>query len=431
MYTNIARFVAALAIVAGVSATALPVFAASTALDSATKATTQSETKVETKTETAPSTRIKTLQAPIDTRMSTLTQIDDIRVTDVSLIYTLQSLIASHIYGAVLGEKVGHQCLAVTNVYPPRPCDATNISMSLYNIQITRDTKILDVNRKPITLDDVKVDHMINVYGRMNKDGTIEALVLRDLDVSAKDDTKVQLENLEVYSVEKGTSGSMKVMAGSNGGGTCFDFSTAGYKRPFPCPLNTSKATNEVIQMKRPTILYEINIPVTAQILDSKRAGIMNREIRVGDVINVYGTSKGDNKVTAEIVRIVRPAVNNEPLEIQAKKNVRGKVGKATSFALVAKGGTAPYTWQENSVAAPTNVITRYTKGLPPGMTLQTAVSVPACAVDTVCPVPLALEGQAWIVGTPTKAGAYEVNVLAMDASGRMGTATMRIKIAR
>lgn len=283
-----------------------------------------------------------------------------------------------------------------------------------YLVAVSDKTLLLSLGRKPITLGDMKVGDRFNVYGNMREDGKtyVDALVLRDLSVGPA--KYVQLENLTVASVSAATGNSVTLEAYSNGSG-CYDFSPA--RHVMPCPLGSS----DNVQGDRPSYLYKIYVPSTAQVLDAARRPIKITAIKAGDVINVYGTLSNDQaSVTAQIVRVLRSDGTLAPA-IKGAGAFDAQTRTFSSFPLAAVGGTAPYKW---------TVVDGY---LPNGMELTTDSPLACTGLDSVCASPVRDPNMAtaWISGTPTRAGQFTATVAVYDSLGNAAKANVTINVTR
>lgn len=375
-------------------------------------------------------------------------QLENLLVTKVTLTPMLGSYTGTP-YAIITAQTEPGQTESSTKcrLYPSTsptvamPC-STDILTREYAIRVSELTTLLSVNRKKITIDQIVAGHHINVYGNLNSDGSVDARILRDLDGSATPKT-VQLENLRVFSVEKDASDGLNVLAGSNVG-TCYEWS-ASSKRSLACPMGMSasaaaesdKAASESITLYRPTILYRIHVPATAQILDANRRKMLSRTINAGDTINVYGVMKGDT-VIAEIVRITSsgPIVATDPPTLETI-TIKGG-GSSTAYlerfwniSLAAGGGSLPYQWEVSRTGNLSNAPTdqKYTRGLPPGMRLTTDYP---CDCEGGVSLDIATDPtQAWIAGTPTRTGVYVAKVSARDSKGRVGSTEVIITVTR
>ncbi len=267
-----------------------------------------------------------------------------------------------------------------------------------YHIMVNTKTSLLGVNRKPVDLSHFAAGDRINVYGMLH--GTdMEAMVIRSLEPGSR---TVQLENLRVTSVKEASDGTLSIDAYNGSGIGCYEFFNE-RRGQITCPVSDVAANAEVA---RPVYQYRIIVPPSAQVIDTGRRPIKYSAIRVGSVINVYGSMAKDKfTVTAKVVRVMQQGTATT-LEIKGPATISAQARTFSSTSFMGIGGTEPLKWEIVDGS------------LPEGMYLTT--DFPSnCSSELACPqyLPYSLN-TAWIAGTPTRAGSYRVVLTVRDANG-------------
>lgn len=198
----------------------------------------------------------------------------------------------------------------VSNVLPPNEFPYRNF----YRIEVALDTRLLLRDRLPGALSDFVKGDQINVFGFQNKDGSLQAFIVRNLS-KPEEKTFVQLENVELVSLPSASAPADLVVV-QREANPCYDYGASGaMKMPFPCPLGVpSLSDNPAIQnleaspSLRPTwdILrkYVVKIDAATILLDRTRNRLPLSSFKIGDKLNVYGEMGGGSGVLyADIVR--------------------------------------------------------------------------------------------------------------------------------
>ncbi len=118
---------------------------------------------------------------------------------------------------------------------------------------------------------------------------------------------------------------------------------------------------------------------------DGQGGGFLGTPSEVGRVAGIVNVSdRGGATVSADLALTVNPALT--PVAILTESAPRGREGEGYDFALAAVGGFPPYSWR---------------------------------VVAGTLPAGLALDSSGIVRGTPTTAGAYDVEIAVADAAGQ------------
>lgn len=396
------RTLLALALVAGL----FPL----TSLAAAARTDVASDTSVTSKTSVSVT---KEPVLPIKAPVSSYIQLNNLVVQSVTYVNALDagkgSLVGGGAYAYVTASTYD-ACAASPVVKGQEDVPCIERPTILYTINVFTRTQILDVNRKPMSLDKIQTGDRINTYGRQYEGG-FDAEIIRDLDRNSSPKA-TQINDLRVGSVSTGKDGTVTLEATM----PRVDCVVA------PCLMKASVNTSVAMRV------YTVTIPRSAQVVDANRNPIKPSTIRSGDIFNVYGmlTSDSSFKITAQIVRVTKRAPAEPQVTINGGGTMSAPRRVITSFELHATGGTSPYTWELGKNADGT------ASRLPRGMKLTTQYPL-NCLPDQPCAYPAdeILVDRAWIAGKPSRAGTYKATLIARDAAGRVGKTEVIITITR
>jgi hypothetical protein len=307
------------------------------------------------------------------------------------------------------------QILSVTTqsqICPPaQPGMVTCLAMGMvtrpYDIRISSATQVLQKNRKPWTGGFEVGDH-INAYGSLDAEARVmDARIVRNLD-KPYSVLPQQISNLRVLSVTQGKDG-LQVEAVSNTGPCMYSAGIAitveNSKMMYPCPAGMQPlpyVREDGAKSAMWAQVYQIAVPMRAQVLGANRKPLDRATLASGDVMNVYGTQVTRTIIQAQILRVtsrsqeVRKELQMKVLSGSADQ----QVGVEGAIVFQAIGGQAPYAW---------SVV-----GLPGGMELQSQGTI--YCIKAPCPQPDT--SVAKITGVPLRAGTYKMTLTATDATG-------------
>ena len=231
-----------------------------------------------------------------------------------------------------------------------------------YRIQVANDTRLFLRNRERASLSDFESGDQINVFGFYNTDGSIQALIVRNL---SKPEEKrfVQLEKVELVSIDRNfpvleltpdrvlpTHPIARLVVVQRPEYPCYDFGVRGdEKRILPCPLGIQKpAENPSLKnLQVPESIapvwnvarkYLVNIDSQTIILDRNRGRVSVADLAIGDQLNVYGVSSGRSEIIdADIIRdLSKPS---KPATPETYKGTITQVNADGSFVIRTEDG--------------------------------------------------------------------------------------------
>ncbi len=192
-----------------------------------------------------------------------------------------------------------------------------------YRLEVSTTTHLMFNDRTSAALTDFSPGDQINVYGIYNEDGTVDALIVRNL---SKPFTKqfVQLNNVNLVSVSATTTPATLVVA-QQIANPCYGFGTDGNTRQgaIACPTglqslsdNAASQNVTVPQAIMPIFnqsrKYVIQIDTQTILMDRERGTLALGDLKIGDQLNIYGATLDTNGATinADIVRdLTQPPV--------------------------------------------------------------------------------------------------------------------------
>lgn len=356
-----------------------------------------------------------------------------------------------------------------------------------YRIQVSQDTRLMLRNRETATLSDFVAGNQINVYGYYNADGTVRALVVRNL---SKPEEKrfIQLNNVNVVSVS-GNAIPADIVVVQRDYFPCYDFGARGdMKRPYPCPaglksfddnpttrnLNAPESLMPIINTGRK---YIVRADAGTIFLNREKVRISLSDISVGDELNVYGAignqteiieadiirnlSKPPKPVTPEQIRGTITQVNSDgsfmlqmedgrvitvknPFQVGASVSVKGILdgisGILSNISEILIKSRVP---EQGTVKIRTSselqgVVGKYFNALfeasggstPYEFSVSAGILPPGLTLQKptiACiqaPCPQPSPTSIFLQGTPTSAGTYKFQITAKDSLGNTGSGT-------
>ncbi|MEK7193611.1 MAG: putative Ig domain-containing protein [Patescibacteria group bacterium] len=209
----------------------------------------------------------------------------------------------------------------------------------LYQIEISNDSRLTLRNRESASMSDFSIGDQINVFGFYNKDGTIKALIVRNLS-KPEEKRYMQLENVQLIGIDKITgtpespssenSATLVVIQKENF--PCYDFGAQGTvkKRESVCPLGLKsfdenqisrnvQVPSTVTPFINTTRKYLVNVSNSTILIDKAKNRITLKDLSIGDQLHIYGLTSGKGEVIhAEIVRNISKPISAD--------NFRGNV---------------------------------------------------------------------------------------------------------
>lgn len=170
-------------------------------------------------------------------------------------------------------------------VLPPR---------TLYQIQTSFDTIILQSNRTRMSFGGLAIGDRINVYGFLDRDSNfIQALIVRDLDkpYNTSGSGYIQINGARVLNEPNSSFPPASFLIGSQGG-SCISFAS-GYARTISCPPGMSAAAVPGVMSAEAWpfsgTVYDVKVSPATQILAANRTPYPLSGIHAGHIVNVYG----------------------------------------------------------------------------------------------------------------------------------------------
>ena len=214
-----------------------------------------------------------------------------------------------------------------------------------YRIEISSATRLYLRDRNTGNLSDFSSGDQINVFGFTNADGSIQAVLVRNLSKPVER-RFMQLNDVEVVSVS-GTTFPANIVVAQRQNYPCYDFGTNGdTRKAFPCPMGVPSLSDRsetkgvaIPQSLMPIWggLYKYVVKVDTQtiIMSRTRTPMSLADLKIGDKLNVYGSS-GDNGATidADIIR----DTSNPPMATTFDGTVTS-VNADGSFVIQTNGG--------------------------------------------------------------------------------------------
>ncbi len=208
----------------------------------------------------------------------------------------------------------------------PQPAPTTG-----YRISVLKDTILLFRTRSAASIGDFAAGDRINVFGYYNPDGTVRALIVRNVSKPVERQF-IQLNNMEVRDMLKTNPPTLMLV--QYGNDPCQRFE-GDKKINMPCPLMGAASAPSVSasvgsQPRTPEGLirkYDVRLTERTIILDKNRTKLTAADIRVGDKINVYGsyTDLNSQAIEAEIVRVLSVPRGSGDVD-QTKDRIDGTV---------------------------------------------------------------------------------------------------------
>lgn len=212
-----------------------------------------------------------------------------------------------------------------------------------YRIEVSASTRIVLRDRSAGSVSDIAPGDQINVYGYYNPDGTIQAYLIRDISKPVQTQ-EIQLNNVQIISIS-GTGVPATIAVVQSQIAPCYGF-TGGGSTPIACPMGVSSfSANAATQnVATPTALapnwmmlrkYVITVDAQTLIMNRNRGALSLADLRVGDSLNVYGTT-GDNAqtVNADIIRDV-----SQPIAVSSYSGTVSQVNADGSFVIQTTDG--------------------------------------------------------------------------------------------
>lgn len=216
------------------------------------------------------------------------------------------------------------------------PCPVVNVSSTSvspnlypypggysYRIEVDQNTRLFLRDRTSAALADFSVGDQINVYGFYNANGSIQALVVRDMS-KPKQMQFVQINNAQVVSVS-GTAAPAQITVIQEPSYPCYGYGASGTQKQlnFPCPMGAqlnTPASGTVPQSLMPEWIasrkYLINIDSNTILLNRVHTQISLSDIKIGDKLNIYGgTDTTGATIDADIVRDISQPPTTQNLE--------------------------------------------------------------------------------------------------------------------
>ena len=356
----------------------------------------------------------------------------------------------------------------------------------LYQIAVSSDTRLLLRNRTIATLGDFSSGDQINVFGYYANDGSIRALIVRNL---SKPEEKqfIQLDNTNLVSVSGNT---LVVVQRQNF--PCYGFNDMGEKRyNAPCPLGAEQQSPALRGVQVPSQVapyydlsrkYVVQLDAQTIILDRNRNRIGVSDLSAGDQLNIYGVIGTDQVIEADIIRDTsKPAKPPTPetikgtvtqvnadgsfvmqtsdgrsitvqgVSVGAQVTVHGILDEIKNFIsqvteikliqstnpprqiiTVTSSGNLTGTLAQPFYATfkATGGISSYSFGVTAGsLPLGLSLAEPPAIYCFTTPCPQPKENSVVLQGTPTQTGTYKFTLTAKDQRGNIGNETFVVVI--
>jgi len=223
-----------------------------------------------------------------------------------------------------------------------------------YRIEVDATTRLFLRDRSAATLADFSAGDRLNVFGTYNTDGSIQALVVRNLSKPIEK-TFFQLNNAELVSVSQVTGNSSQIatlVVIQRSAYPCYNFGTDGNKSAvsYPCPAGATTNSQALNNLTVPSTVapiwnavrkYEVQIDSGTIIMDRTRNRLAVSDLVVGDKLNIYGAIAGDNGVVdADVIRDL-----SRPVAAQEMSGTVTQVNSDGSFVVQTSDGST-YTVQ-------------------------------------------------------------------------------------
>ena len=185
-----------------------------------------------------------------------------------------------------------------------------------YRIEIDASTRLRLRDQSSATLADLAAGDQINIFGIYNSDGTIQALILRDLSKPVEK-TFIQLNNVTVLSVS-GSVAPATIVVAQQPVNPCFNYGAngTGAAMRYPCPMglqsfsdNPASANMKLPPSMAPNFIiaqrkYIVNVDGQTILMNRTKSNMGLPDIKAGDQLNVYGSTNGNGEtIDADIVR--------------------------------------------------------------------------------------------------------------------------------
>lgn len=216
----------------------------------------------------------------------------------------------------------------------------------MYKIEVSATTHLMLRDRTAATLTDFTVGDQINVFGIYNQDGSVDALIVRNISKPVEKQF-VQLNNVDLVSVSATTAPATLTVV-QQIANPCYGFGKEGNTKQgvIACPMglksfSDNSSTQNVVapQALMPIInqsrKYVVQVDAQTIIMNRERGSLTLGDLKIGDKLNIYGATQGNGEVIdADLVR----DLSQPPMA----QNYSGKVTQVNSdgsFMIQADGG--------------------------------------------------------------------------------------------
>lgn len=189
-----------------------------------------------------------------------------------------------------------------------------------YRIEIDASTRLRLRDGSSATLADFAAGDHINTYGIYSSDGSIQALIVRDISKPAEKQF-IQLNNVQVISIFSSSAATnmADIVVIQDRIYPCYGFGTEGKsaRQILPCPMNSSKVGPNLTipDSMRPiwntARKYVVHVDAQTILMNRIKDHMNLSDIHAGDKLNIYGsTTNNKETIDADVVRdLTQPSV--------------------------------------------------------------------------------------------------------------------------
>jgi hypothetical protein len=184
-----------------------------------------------------------------------------------------------------------------------------------YKIEVSATTHLMLRDRTAAALADFTVGDQINVFGIYNQDGSVDALIVRNISKPVEKQF-VQLNNVDLVSVSATTAPATLTVV-QQIANPCYGFGKEGNTKQgvIACPMglksfSDNSSTQSVVapQALMPIInqsrKYVVQVDAQTIIMNRERGSLTLGDLKIGDKLNIYGATQGNGEVVdADIIR--------------------------------------------------------------------------------------------------------------------------------
>lgn len=178
-----------------------------------------------------------------------------------------------------------------------------------YRIEVDQNTRLFLRDRTLASISDFSTGDTINVFGFYNTDGSVNALAVRDLSKPIEK-TFIQLNNVQLISVS-GAVPDATIVVAQQPIYPCYSYGRTGINSPikYPCPLPLMNLNSAPVVPKALMPVwnigrkYEVHIDAQTVVIDRTHNTISIGDMKIGDMLNIYGETDTTGVINADIVR--------------------------------------------------------------------------------------------------------------------------------